>query len=298
MSPDKDKDILAKWIINEYDELGDSTLPKDVIHILKETNSLDIPKMDIDLVKSKIDDKVNGPKNKGRVLRLSRLLLAGAAVISLLLIATLIFNNDIRSSTGIGESLSIQLPDQSQVILSGKSTITYDKSFDERIVELKGEAFFDVAKGSKFVIKTEVGEVTVLGTSFNVMDRGGQLIVSCKTGKVGVNSGKFSTVLTPGRMVKVGTRYKELNNVEDVDVKQIGSWVNGEKYFKSTNLLDVVESLKTSYDIKLEIPSSYHDKSFTGSYVYNDLQKALKMIFIPMDISYTIDNENIVTIVE
>ena len=39
---------------------------------------------------------------------------------------------------------------------------------DERIIQLRGEAFFEVEKGSRFVVQTGKGAVEVLGTSFNV----------------------------------------------------------------------------------------------------------------------------------
>ena len=55
-------------------------------------------------------------------------------------------------------------------------------------MELSGEAFFEVAKDAErpFIIKTALGEVTVLGTSFNVKDdpKAQTLEVNVSTGKV------------------------------------------------------------------------------------------------------------------
>ena len=66
----------------------------------------------------------------------------------------------------------IQLPDGSVVRLNSSSSLTYDKNFGKNIreVSLIGEAFFDVTKDSShpFIIHTNVIDVKVLGTAFNV----------------------------------------------------------------------------------------------------------------------------------
>ena len=66
----------------------------------------------------------------------------------------------------------IQLPDGSVVRLNSSSTLTYDKNFGKNIreVSLTGEAFFDVTKDSShpFIIHTNVIDIKVLGTAFNV----------------------------------------------------------------------------------------------------------------------------------
>jgi ferric-dicitrate binding protein FerR (iron transport regulator) len=66
----------------------------------------------------------------------------------------------------------IQLPDGSTVRLNSSSSLTYDKNFGKNIreVSLTGEAFFDVTKDSShpFIIHTNVIDIKVLGTAFNV----------------------------------------------------------------------------------------------------------------------------------
>ncbi len=66
----------------------------------------------------------------------------------------------------------IQLPDGSVVRLNSSSSLTYDKNFGKNIreVSLIGEAFFDVTKDSShpFIIHTNVIDIRVLGTAFNV----------------------------------------------------------------------------------------------------------------------------------
>lgn len=77
-----------------------------------------------------------------------------------------------KVSTKPGSKTQIQLPDGSVVRLNSSSSLTYDKNFGKNIreVNLMGEAFFDVTKDSShpFVIHTNVIDIKVLGTSFNV----------------------------------------------------------------------------------------------------------------------------------
>jgi transmembrane sensor len=75
-------------------------------------------------------------------------------------------------STKRGSKSKIQLPDGTQVWLNSDSKITYNENFQGKLreVQLSGEAFFDVVRDEArpFIIHTQVIDVKVLGTSFNV----------------------------------------------------------------------------------------------------------------------------------
>jgi len=69
-----------------------------------------------------------------------------------------------------GGKTQFTLPDGSAVWLNSGSSFSYPNKFDgERIVELTGEAYFNVEKQKEpFKVKTKYGEVEVFGTQFNV----------------------------------------------------------------------------------------------------------------------------------
>ena len=75
-------------------------------------------------------------------------------------------------TTNPGSRSRLTLPDGTTVFLNADSRLTYNENFsgDTREVRLSGEAFFDVAKdaGRPFLIHTEIIDIKVLGTSFNV----------------------------------------------------------------------------------------------------------------------------------
>src|SRR5690606_32308419 len=75
-------------------------------------------------------------------------------------------------STPKGGTYQITLPDGTNVWLNSASTLRYPPRFDdsERIVELEGEAYFEVVpadgKPRPFRVKTKEQTVEVLGTHF------------------------------------------------------------------------------------------------------------------------------------
>ena len=74
---------------------------------------------------------------------------------------------------------------------SAGSELNYNASKwgEKRELELKGEAFFDVEKGKRFDVNTELGKISVLGTEFNVLSRDSIFKVSCYEGLVQVTYG-------------------------------------------------------------------------------------------------------------
>src|SRR5690606_3861445 len=81
-------------------------------------------------------------------------------------------------TTPKGGTYQVTLPDGSSVWLNSASSLTYPSAFtnQRRVVELEGEAYFQIAEwrpsGSAdkvpFVVKTHGQEIEVLGTQFNV----------------------------------------------------------------------------------------------------------------------------------
>ena len=77
----------------------------------------------------------------------------------------------ITANVKSGSKSEIILPDGTKVQLNGATTITYDvNSSKQRLVQLSGEAFFDVAKNPEkpFVVSAKGYRIRVLGTKFNI----------------------------------------------------------------------------------------------------------------------------------
>ncbi len=168
--------------------------------------------------------------------------------------------------TGVGERRTVRLPDSSTVTLAPASLLRAPATFagGARMVQLEGEAFFQVTPDSArpFTVEGNQATVRVLGTSFNVRayaDRGGQGDVSVVvvTGRVAVraNSSNQSSVLTPGQAATVSATGQLLVR-DSVQVSDYTGWVDGRIVFRDRTFGSVVPTLKRWYGVDIAISDS------------------------------------------
>lgn len=197
----------------------------------------------------------------------------------------------------IAEQAEITLPDASIVSLNAASAIRFseDNWSEERVVELRGEAYFRVKKGQEFTVKTDQGVVTVLGTEFNVKDRGTYFQVTCYSGSVRVTTPQRSLVLQPQ------SSYRMINGNEENFIysgEPGPDWLRGESSFRSVPLSAVIDELEIQYEVAVETQNVDVNQLFTGSFSHNNLEIALKSITIPLHLHYEINENKIVITVE
>ncbi|WP_272150675.1 FecR family protein [Tenacibaculum aiptasiae] len=304
---EKSDTLLAKWLSGEISQKELAAFEKtEDFHLFKriseESQNFERPVLNKEDVYLKILEDIERKKasNKTTVRRLfPKKILAVAASLALL-ISFFYFNfQNVESSTGYGEQLEINLPDNSTVILNAQSTIVYNKKdwSTNRLLKLEGEAFFKVQKGSTFTVETNEGNITVLGTQFNVLEDTDFLKVECYEGKVKVESEGEVIFLTKG---KTFTKLKSDIKTGDKKVTENPNWINGESSFTSVPLKIVLKSLENQYNIKFKGNTvKTNDKLFTGSFIHSDLSLALDAVFIPMNIDYIISNQsNIIELTE
>lgn len=199
-------------------------------------------------------------------------------------------STDTHIATLTSEKTNLTLPDASMVTLNSKSTLTYnDKKWeDNRNLDLKGEAFFKVTKGEKFTINTSQGNVTVLGTEFNVNSRDGLFNVTCYEGSVKVITDLKTDILKPG------------DNFLILDGKYIATeketlrkpkWLNNESHFKSMPFKYVLKEFERQYNVTIDSKTIDTNVLFTGSFTHKNKDLALKSITLPLNIKYSIKNQ-------
>lgn len=120
------------------------------------------------------------PQHSRRVIR--RSLLAAASLCAVLGISVVFYLAHHRTATPVrqqreiatvkGARSTVKLPDGSTVWLNADSKISYPDNFNGRTreIQLTGEAYFDIAKDKErpFIIHTNMIDVRVLGTAFNI----------------------------------------------------------------------------------------------------------------------------------
>ncbi len=289
---------LAKWLSGELSPeekqaFEQTDAYKTYAKIINATEKLNDPAYDEAAVLAKIKEKL-AAQPKVRKLNFRYVYTAAASVVILFGLYFFLKNATITHQTNFGQQLAINLPDGSEVILNAKSTLDYDKdTWDkERTLHLNGEAYFKVTKGSPFKVITDEGTVEVLGTEFNVDTNTNFLEVQCFSGKVNVtNTAKKSHILTKGKAVR--TYNATVTNWTFNTVEE--TWMSGLSSFNEMPLLEVLDALEDQYQITIKNKENFAQERFTGRFVNDSLEVALKTVFEAMDIDYKL-NTNIVTL--
>lgn len=190
---------------------------------------------------------------------------AAAAVILLLASAALLFTRQSTDSmtyaTAYGEKRTIQFSDKSVIVLNANSSITIPEKWERdrpRKVELRGEAFFSVtqqANRQQFIVTTSKGtEINVLGTEFNVYDRGQEDRVVLSSGKVRLsttqNGATKQTEMQPGDLITVSVAGALSHRRVDPDLYT--AWQENKLYFDDYTLREVGALIEQQYGYKVE----------------------------------------------
>jgi transmembrane sensor len=163
-------------------------------------------------------------------------------------------------STDKGQRYVVNLPDGTKVWLNAGSTLRFFADLGskekERQVELRGEAYFEVAanKSVPFKVFTSNGaEINVLGTHFNVAAYADEPTISITLlqGAVKVAYKGQSSILHPGQQAIALPGPGALSVNKGVDVDRATAWRKG--YFDFNQpLSQVMRELSRWYDVKLD----------------------------------------------
>lgn len=189
-------------------------------------------------------------------------------------------------STASGGQFQIVLPDGSKVWLNASSTLKYPNVFGakERVVELSGEAFFEVKKqDSPFYVQTQAQRVEVVGTQFNVNAYDDEQIAKTTLieGIVKVSmkqkGDKMQNItLAPGEQASIsGSNVK----IEQVDVSQIIAWKDGLFDFKGADLEMVMQEFSKWYGVDVKFNGELPTTKLWGQVYRNvNASQALKIL--------------------
>lgn len=168
-------------------------------------------------------------------------------------------------STPRGGQYQLTLPDGTRVWLNAQSTLVYPSRFggDERVVELDGEAYFDVSQVSgiepgpkiPFRVKTRNQTVEVVGTAFNISAYADEAITTTTlvSGRIGVQDHYGNSIqLRPNQQSLVGGNRNRID-VRDIDPTAAIAWKNNMFLFHNTSLSDIMRQLHRWYDVRIDI---------------------------------------------
>jgi len=232
------------------------------------------------------------PKNN-RILRYILPAVSIAAILVLFFAINKYFSTDlITIQTANNQNKTYFLPDQSKVILKANSTLKFhQKNWNKnKEVELEGEAYFEVTKSKKFVVKTANGIVQVLGTHFDVKSYKNVFEATCFEGKVMVKTAQINFLLEQGKgIVRIGNDIKDLKFENQTQP----DWLQKYTVFDKTPLKTVLNRIESIYSVKFIRHNINQNRTFTGKIPNDNLKKALRIILSPMEINYQIKDNNI-----
>jgi transmembrane sensor len=188
--------------------------------------------------------------------------------------------------TPMGGQYNIVLPDGSRVWLNAASSLRFPATFPgfERLVQLTGEAYFEVEHNSAKPFRVQVNRqndsvaIEVLGTHFNVSSyRNEQAIATTLLqGSIRLTIDTKNVVIKPGQLANAHN--KSLTVLPADTVKAI-AWKNGEFQFDNDGLQTMMPQLERWYNIQVEykgaIPSARYNGTISRS---NNLSNVLKML--------------------
>ena len=249
---------------------------------------------------NQVQESGNEKEGKSRKINFSLRYQLSAAASIIILIGTFYLFNLSKQIICIAQSGEIKeyiFPDQSKVILNADSKLTYKKSSwrNSREVYLTGEAGFKVKKGSLFTVNTNKGNVRVLGTSFNVFSRNNDFKVSCFTGKVQVQLSENSNAVILTQGLESQLRNNQLSHPERFNISRVGKWQKGEFYYSGEKIENVFCEIERQFNIKI-IAKNIDNRYYTGYFSNKNLEDALKMICLPMNLKYSYKDKSTIII--
>lgn len=199
-----------------------------------------------------------------------------------------------------GGQYQVVLSDGTKVWMNSVSSLRYPARFasNERVVELKGEAYFEVAHNAKmpFKVKTDGVNVEVLGTHFNVAAYEGDPNVKTTLleGSVRLSNKASMVKLVPGEQ---GVTTENSNDiaVKNVKVAEVIAWKNGSFVFRHANIQEIMKQISRWYDVDVEYRGDVKDQYFGGTYSkYKNVTELLKGLEATGLIHFKIEGRRII----
>ncbi|WP_448701986.1 FecR family protein [Mucilaginibacter sp. AW1-3] len=204
--------------------------------------------------------------------------------------------NTVEAPTG--GQWEVVLPDGSKVLLNARSSLTYPTYFagNERKVQLKGEAYFEIAhnKNMPFRVSSRGQIVEVLGTHFNIMAYDDEQVMKTTLleGSVKISDHGRLRILVPGEQAQVSD--DDLKVTSEVDLEDVISWKNG--YFKFNESLEsTMRKIARWYDVEITYASNVDPSLRFGGKIsrYKNLSSALKIMELTGNVHFKVEGRRV-----
>lgn len=197
-------------------------------------------------------------------------------------------------TTNRGRQWALTLADGTKVWLNAESSIRYPLSFNgkERIVEITGEAYFEVVHNKKHPFKVRVKNQVVedLGTTFNINAYKADVTTTLLSGSLRVNLADRSALLKPGQQAQVG---EFIHLKYGVNTEAITAWKNGLFQFDRANLQTIMEQISRWYNVSVVYNGQPSIREFSGKIPRNTPLSDVLMILKQLGVHFEVEGEKV-----
>jgi len=210
--------------------------------------------------------------------RATRVGLAGAAALAMVLAAAFYLLKDPSLSTGYAEQKTVELSDGTEVTLNANSRVSVDYTDRVRQVTLdSGEALFNVTKHQTrpFVVIIGRRKVIALGTSFEVRREDTaehSFTVTLIEGRVAIEplaapdllpvEPLDAILLNPGQRLRFAANSPD--SVDSPAIDKVTAWRHGQLIFEDTSIREAAKEFNRYGKRRLTIDASVSEKLRVG----------------------------------
>jgi hypothetical protein len=193
-------------------------------------------------------------------------------------------------ATSFGSTYQLELSDGTRVWLNATSSLRFPVSFSgpNRVVELSGEGYFEVAKNSKqpFLVRSGDATVQVLGTRFNINAYDDGVRTTLLDGSVKINE----QLLKPGQQ---GILKENIVAVEKAAIDEVMAWKNGMFNFNYRDITGIMKEVERWYGVKVVYASPV--KGMFSTMLQRDmpLSKLLRNLELTGELKFSIEGKTI-----
>lgn len=200
-----------------------------------------------------------------------------------------------------GEKKQIQLADGTKITLNSETSLRIPDNFNqrERIIEMSGEGFFEVAHNPEkpFIIKSGEAQVQVLGTSFDLKSyaEDDYIKLTVSTGKVRVNVPPQDLQLTVSKnehlsISKIDGEVRK----ETIHENNYTKWMQGSLYFNKEPIREVIKAINRTYDRKVILRCLDCERVISGTHDNTTIEAIVNAICFTTGLHYRMEGENII----
>lgn len=292
-------ELLHKWIagtLNPEEQKEFEQRPEypELARLYAATEGWRPPTFDQEAMLKRVLASKQQPGAKVRSLRLPAWGWVAAAASVMLVLALWLWPKNAQQQhfmAGAGETQTVKLADGSSAVLNAESKLDFTVEEGERRAELAGEAFFEVKKGEPFIVSTDLGEVRVLGTAFNVRAREGSIQVQCFEGRVAVTVEGERVELGPGERTAIaGTSLAK----ESVEADNVPSWQLGITRLDGVTLAHALAELERQFGVTIQAEGVNLDGVGNYRFPHSDLETALLSLLGTGSFDFRIANDQVI----